>query len=46
MTQRSKIVRMGDRYYVYLTKKYNDVWRKMKEKRASIHIVIHIDELK
>jgi len=41
---RRKIIKAGNRYFVYLPTDYNDLWRYLHDNKIEINLVIEIPE--
>jgi hypothetical protein len=41
---RRKIIKAGNRYFVYLPIDLNDIWHELHEKKTEVNIIIEIPE--
>ena len=41
---RRKIIKAGNRYFVYLPTDYNDLWRYLHDNKIEVNLVIEIPE--
>jgi hypothetical protein len=41
---RRRIIKAGNRFFVYLPTDYNDLWRYLHEKRIKVNVIIEIPD--